>query len=242
MESRSCGVNQAISIDQSLAARAPASQMEASSVDEFAQLMQSNVVNRAGRTRNEIDFAEFMRSALADQGADSSGKDCGRENGPVANPLTMETAFRMNSPPLAALEMQPLSGASSSALSGIPRDGSIFGPDGTARFDNIDFTRDSDGSLSEASKKELSELMSTLTDAIGGREVFASVFENSQGGISLELTAGDSNSVSFRVPDNLFYSAHTHPSGSTRPSPTDLSNRLGGEEAIVVDGQSYSFA
>lgn len=195
--------------------------------------------------RNNMDGNEFQ-SMMNDNSMDSinSNSGCG---GCPANPINNNAdienflASTIDSSNSSTLPSGQSGVQSTNALSNIPRDASVFS-NGPARYDQINLTLDSDGTLSEGSKKEVAELLSSLSEAIGDKEVFGAVFENAQGGLSMELTPGTSNSVSFNVPNNLIYSAHTHPGNSTQPSSTDIGNRLEGEEAIINNGNSYTYA
>lgn len=205
----------------------------------------------SGGMSNMGSMEDFLNSIMSQGGGSPSmGGGCGGNGGGSGSPMGGTNKIVSPQPQMPMPNMSPVAPtgqpstqgiSSDGALSSIPRSASVFN-NGPARYDNVDLTLDADGTLSEASKKEVSELLSGLSAALGGRETFAAVFENNQGGLSLELTAGDTKRVSFRVPDNLIYSAHTHPNGSTQPSAIDRSNQLQGEEAVVVDGQSYTYA
>lgn len=113
---------------------------------------------------------------------------------------------------------------------------------GPVTFENVDLQMGADNRLTENSKAQVNELLSELTDQIGGNEVHGAVFENRDGGLNLQLTPGTRSSVRYRVPMDTVYSAHTHPGGTTYPSPMDLRNRLpGAEDALVVSGQGYTY-
>lgn len=113
---------------------------------------------------------------------------------------------------------------------------------GPVTLENVSVNLDASGQISAASRARINNLISDLTDQIGGREVHAAAFQNNQGGFSLQLTPGSSNSVNFRIPNNTVYSAHTHPSGTITPSATDLANRLPNAiDAVVVNGQGFLY-
>jgi proteasome lid subunit RPN8/RPN11 len=104
----------------------------------------------------------------------------------------------------------------------------------------MELTLESDGMLSENSKEKVNELIGYMTDTLGGIEVVANAYtdENSNNDVSLHLTAGENNSVTYYPKENTVYSSHTHPSGYTNPSQTDLDYEIeGAQDAIVpADG------
>ncbi len=114
---------------------------------------------------------------------------------------------------------------------------------GPVTLNNLNLQLNNQGMLSEQSKTEVNALLSELTDQIGGNEVHGAVFRNNQGGLSLQITPGEQSSVSYIVPNNTIYSAHTHPRGTLSPSATDLRNQLPeAEDAFIVDGRGYTYA
>ena len=135
---------------------------------------------------------------------------------------------------------QPAPSSNAGSLADVPRDLSNFRGN-TATIKNTGLSLDGNNKLSEQSKTEVAELLTDLSNAHNGNEVFGAVYRDN-GNLSLDLTLGSSSSVNFNVPNDLVFSAHTHPYGSTSPSSTDRNNRLQGEEAIVVGGQAYSYA
>lgn len=90
-----------------------------------------------------------------------------------------------------------------------------------------------DGKLTEESKRQVNELIGNLSDKLGV-EVSADVFKGEDGNMKVHLTSGTSNSVTHRPPQGTLYSAHTHPSGSSNPSNTDIANQIDGAEDAVV--------
>jgi len=128
----------------------------------------------------------------------------------------------------------------SNGFADYPRDLSTFN-NGTDTIESTHLNLESDGTLSEASKADVAALLTDLSAAHQDQEVAGIVYRNGDK-LALALTLGEESSVAFKVPNDVVFSAHTHPSGSPQPSATDRSNLIGGEEAIVVDDQSYSYA
>ncbi|MGD9187638.1 MAG: hypothetical protein PVI89_05480 [Desulfobacteraceae bacterium] len=98
----------------------------------------------------------------------------------------------------------------------------------------MELTLDSNGMLSEGSKEQVNELVGYLTDAMGGIEVVANVYEDDNGNIGAHFTSGDNNSVTYYPMEGTVYSVHTHPGGSTTPSQTDLDYEIAGAEDAII--------
>jgi hypothetical protein len=103
----------------------------------------------------------------------------------------------------------------------------------------MELVLDSNGMLSEGSKKEVNELVGYMSDALGGVEVLGGSYVDGDGNVGLHLTSGNGTGVyTDHIDPGTVYSVHTHPGGNTTPSQIDLDNAIpGAEDAIIgTDG------
>ncbi len=98
----------------------------------------------------------------------------------------------------------------------------------------MDLQTDSSGCLTEESIDKVNALVGDLSNQLGV-EVAAQAYHKGDGTIGLHVTAGDADSVSFKIPENTIYSVHSHPSGNLTPSSIDLQNEVAGAQDAVID-------